>query len=186
MRCGRSSRVATYPTVAELEAYLHKTLDATAAALVLGIAAATFEREADTAWSAKAVTWTTLGHGQTVLEPPFRPITALSTVQVNGVTITGTSLVRNKLYRSAGFGTCGNFPPDEVTVDLVHGITAEALDVKGAILETAAQAYDVPVGAVQSESIDDYAVRYATTGGGLKLTDSAQALAEGYRGALMA
>jgi len=53
------------------------------------------------------------------------------------------------------------------------------------VLETAAQAYEIPVGAVLSETIDDYAVRYATTGGGLQLTSSAAAVAASYRGVLM-
>jgi hypothetical protein len=178
--------VATYPTPSELASWLQKDLDTASATLVLAAATAEFVRIADTAWVATSVTWTAVGYGQLVLAPPFKPITALSAVRVNGVAITGTTLVKNKLYRQAGFGTCGNFPPDEVAVDLVHGITVDANDVKGAILETAAQAYDIPVGAVTSESIDDYAVRYATTGGGLQLTKSAQALAEGYRGPLAA
>ncbi len=178
--------MATYPTAAELASYLQKDLDTASATLVLSIAAAEFERIADTAWSAKAITWTTVGYGQLVLEPPFKPITALTQVRVNGNVVTGASLVKDKLYRLAGFGTCGNFPPDAIEIDLTHGITTDALDVKGAILETAAQAYDVPVGAVVSESIDDYAVRYATTGGGLQLTKSAADLAAGYRGPLIA
>jgi hypothetical protein len=178
--------VATYPTASELASWLQQDVDTASATLVLEAATATFVRVADTAWVDTPITWTTVGYGQLVLEPPFKPITALSAVRVNGLAITGTSLVKNKLYRLAGFGTCGNFPPDEVEVDLVHGITADADDVKGAILETAAQAYEIPVGAVTSESIDDYAVRYATSGGGLKLTASAQALAEGYRGPLAA
>jgi hypothetical protein len=175
-----------YATAVELASYLQKDLDTASATLVLQIASAEFSRVADTMWAPTDVTWTALGHGQTVLEPPYKPITAVAQVRVNGAVITGWSLVKGKLYRQTGFGVCGNFPPDEVAVDLTHGLTAATDDVKGAVLEMAAQAYEVPVGAVVSESIDDYAVRYATTGGGLQLTSSAAALAAGYRGPLVA
>lgn len=176
-----------YATAAELASYLQKpSVDTASADLVLQIASAEFSRAADTMWAATTVTWTTLGRGRTVLEPPYKPITAVAQVRVNAVVITGWSLVVGKLYRSTGFGTCGSFPPDEVAVDLTHGLTAATDDVKGKVLETAAQAYEIPVGAIVSESIDDWAVRYATTGGGLQLTPSAAELAASYRGALIA
>lgn len=171
-----------YATASELASYLQQDVDTASATLVLTVASAEFSRVADTMWAPTAATWSVVGRGQVVLEPPFKPITAVSAVRVNGVTITGWSLVKGKLYRQSGFGVCGNFPPDLVEVDLTHGYTTHSDDVKGKVLETAAQAYDIPVGAVISESIDDYAVRYATTGGGLQLTKSAQALAESYRG----
>lgn len=175
-----------YALDTELASYLQKDLDSASAALVLQVASAEFSRVADTMWASTSVTWTTLGHGWTVLEPPFKPITAVAEVRVNGAVITGWSLVAGKLYRQSGFGVGGNFPPDEVEVDLTHGYTSASDDVKGAVLETAAQAYEVPVGAVVSESIDDYAVKYATTGGGIQLTKSAADLAAGYRGPLIA
>lgn len=175
-----------YATAPELASYLKKDLDTASATLVLQIASAEFSRVADTMWAATAVTWTTLGRGRTVLEPPFKPITAVVQVRVAGVVITGWSLVAGKIYRSTGFGFCGSFPPDETAVDLTHGFTTATDDVKGAVLETAAQAYEIPVGAIIAESIDDWAVRYATTGGGLQLTTSAADLAAGYRGPLIA
>jgi hypothetical protein len=175
-----------YASNAELESYLQKTLAGATATLVLQIASAEFSRVADTMWAPSGATWTTLGHGRTVLEPPYKPITAVAQVRVNGTVITGWSLVKGKLYRQSGFGVCGNFPPDEAQVDLMHGETTAPDDVKGAVLETAGQAYDVPISALVSESIDDYAARYVASGGGLQLTASARSLAEGYRGPLLA
>jgi hypothetical protein len=173
-------------TASELASYLQKDLDTASATLVLQVASARFAREAGTAFVATTVTYSAVADGCAELELPYKPVTAVSAVRVNGVAITGWSLRLNTLYRTAGFGYRYAWPPDQVDVDLTHGYTAAGDDVKGAVLETAAQAYDIPVGAVVSESIDDYAVRYATTGGGLQLTRSAAALAAGYAGILIA
>jgi hypothetical protein len=54
------------------------------------------------------------------------------------------------------------------------------------VLDMAAQAYTVPVGAVISESIDDYAIRYANASGGVQLTPFARDLAAQYCGTLAA
>lgn len=178
--------MAQYATAVELAGKLQKDLDTYSANQVLTIASALFSREADTWFESTAVTWTTFGTPATRLDLPFRPVIAVSAVRINGVTVTGWTLIKHRLYRAQGFGTSYAVVPDEVEVDLTHGYITASDDVKGAVLETAAQAYDVPVGAVVSESIDDYAVRYATTGGGLQLTKSAAELAAGYRGPLMA
>lgn len=175
-----------YATAAELESYLQKDLNAASANLVLQVASAEFSRAADTMWEETFVTWSTLGRGQVVLEPPYRPVVAVAEVRVNSAVVTGWSLVVGKLYLSTGFGASGSFPPDLVEVDLTHGYTAVTDDVKGAALEVAAQAYEQPVGAIVSESIDDWAVRYATSGGGMQLTKAAAELAAGYRGVLIA
>ena len=178
--------MATYPTASELASWLQKDLDTATAELVLAAATAEFVRVADTAFAATPVTHTVVGGWTRCIELPYRPVISVSEVRVNGVVITGWALRKNAVYRDGGFGTYGAFPPDEVAIDLTHGITAQADDVKGAILETAAQAYDVPVGAVASESIDDYAVKYMASGGGIQLTAAAKDLAENYRGPLIA
>lgn len=178
--------MALYATAEELASIVQEDVDTATATLVLQTASAMFSRAADTWWTATAATYQARGTGSMCLELPFRPVTAVSQVRVNTVVVTGWTLVKNVLYTTAGFGTWGAFPPDKVEVDLTHGYTSVPDDVKAAVLETAAQAYVVPVGAVISESIDDYAVRYATTGGGLQLTASALALAESYRGSLVA
>jgi hypothetical protein len=178
--------MALYATAAELASYLQKDLDTASATLVLTIASGRFARDAETAFSATTLTYSTLTYGCTELELPYRPVTAVSAVRINGVAITGWTLRLNTIYRTAGLGYRSAYPPDQADVDLTHGYTTATDDVKGAVLETAAQAYEIPVGAVVSESIDDYAVRFATTGGGLQLTKSAADLAAGYRGLLIA
>jgi len=178
--------MALYATAAELASHLKKDLDTASATQVLEIASATFSRIADTWWEATAATYEVLGRGRTRIELPFAPVTAVAQVRVNGVVTTGWSLVKNAIYLSTGFGSAGSFPPDLVAVDLTHGKTTVPDDVKGAVLDTAGQAYEIPVGAIVSESIDDWAVRYATASGGLQLTTSANDLAVGYRGPLIA
>jgi hypothetical protein len=178
--------MALYATPSELASYLQQDVDTSTATLVLTIASGAFSNAADTWFVATTATYSTKGGPGLCLELPFRPVTAVSAVRLNGVTITGWTLVKNALYRQAGFGTWAAFPPDLVEVDLTHGYTTVPDDVKGAVLETAAQAYETPVGAVISETIDDYAIRYATTGGGIQLTKSAAEIAAGYRGTVAA
>jgi hypothetical protein len=177
--------MALYATASELASYLQKDLDTSTATLVLTVASATFAREAETAFAATTVTYSDTVYGGGELELPYRQVTAVSQVRVNSAVITGWSLRLNTLYRSAGFGYRYAWPPDQVDVDLTYGYTTVPDDVKGAVLEMAAQAYDVPVAAVSSEQIDDYAIRYATTGGGIQLTASAAATAASYRGLLI-
>jgi hypothetical protein len=178
--------MALYATASELASFLQKDLDTASATLVLQIASARFSRDAETAFAATTVTYSTTASGCISVELPYRNVTSVSAVRVNSVVITGWSLRLNTLYRLAGFGYWNSWIPDALDVDLTYGLTTVPDDVKGAVLETAGQAYDIPVGALVSETIDDYAVRYATTGGGLQLTKSAADLAAGYRGLLIA
>jgi hypothetical protein len=178
--------MALYATASELASYLQQDLDTASATLVLTVASDRFASEADTAFTATSRTYSTVVDGCTELELPFRPVTAVSAVRVNTVTITGWVLRLNSLYRTAGFGYRYGWPPDQLDVDLTYGFTTVPDAVKGAVLEIAAQAYQLPVGAMISESIDDYAVRYANTAGGLQLTAGAAALAASYRALLVA
>jgi hypothetical protein len=178
--------MALLATASELASYLQKDLDTATAELVLAIASARFARDAERAFTPTTATYVDTVDGSTTVVLPYQQVTAVSEVRINGAVITGWSLRNGVLYRTAGFGYRHAFPPDEIAVDLTHGETAVPDDVKGAVLETAAQAYEVPVGAVIGETIDDYAIRYATTGGGLQLTPTAADLAAGYRGALIA
>jgi hypothetical protein len=177
--------MALYATASELASYLQQDLDTSTATLVLTVASGAFAREADTAFVATNVTYSAVVDGCASFELPYRPVTAVSQVRINGVVITGWTLRVNTLYRTAGFGYRYTWPPDQIDVDLTYGYTTVPDDVKGAVLETAAQAYQVPVAAVASEQIDDYAVRYVTAGGGMQLTESARRVAEGYRGLLI-
>lgn len=175
-----------YATATELAGKLQKDLDTYSADQVLTLASGRFSAEADTWFASTAVTYTTTGTPGVSIPLPFRPVIAVLAVRINGVVVTGWTLVKRTLWRPAGFGAGCAIPPDEVQIDLTHGYTAVPDDVKAEVLDVAAQAYEIPVGALVSESIDDYAVKYATTGGGLQLTRSAKDLALMYRGTLAA
>lgn len=149
--------MAATPT--ELAGYLQQDLDTYTATQALTLGTAEFCRVADTAFSATSTTWSTIGDGCWELVLPFNDITAVSAVRVNGVAITGWSLRIDRLYRYAGFGYRGMFPPDQVDVDLTYGQIAYPDDVKLAVLEIAAGIYDHPTSEI-SEQIDDYVVRY--------------------------
>ncbi len=175
-----------YATATELAGKLQKDLDTYSADQVLTLASGLFSRMANTWWASTAVTYTTTGTFCPSIDLPFRPISAVTAVRINGVAVTGWTLVKRTLWRPGGFGTSCTIPPDKVEIDMTHGYAAPTDDVKAEVLDVAAQAYDIPVGAVIAESIDDYAIRYATTGGGLQLTPSARDLALSYRGTLVA
>jgi hypothetical protein len=152
-----------YATASELACYLQKDLDTASAVQALTLASADFSGAADTWFTATTTTWSTIyAHGCWELELPFRPVTSVSAVRVNGVVITGWTLRCGFLYRLAGFGYRYTLLPDQVDVDLTYGYAAVPDDVKLATLEIAAGLFDNPTGVV-SEAIDDYTVRYNGT-----------------------
>jgi hypothetical protein len=176
--------MALYASALELASYLQQDLDTSTATLALTTASAEFAREAGTAFTATTVTWTVQGGPGTDIEIPYKPVTAVSQVRLNGVVITGWTLRHNALWRRAGFGTWYAFPPDELAVDLTYGYTTVPDDVKLAVLEIAAGLYEHPSSAV-SETIDDYSVKYDA---GSKLTAGRpwREVAADYRGYLLA
>jgi hypothetical protein len=179
-----------YATLADLASYLKQDVDNSTGTLAIQVASQLFSTRADTMFAATTVTYQTEGCGYRRLELPYRPVTAISAVRIisNGVTTTITDYTRIKrvLYRSAGFGTPGAYPPDLVEVDLTHGYTAPGDDVRGAVLETTATAYQSPDPSTVSESIDDYSIRTAPNIGGIMLTPAAEKLADLYRGTIAA
>lgn len=176
--------MAQYATASELASYLQKDLDTATAVQALTLASADFSAAAGTMFVPTTTTWTTIwAYGCFELELPFRAVTAVSEVRVNGVPITGWTLRGGWLYRIVGFGYRYRFPPDQVDVDLTHGYTAPPDDVKLATLEIAAGLYDNPTG-VSSEGIDDYTVRY--NGTPIVPGRPWREVAAGYRGLLLA
>lgn len=151
--------MAMYATATELAGYLQQDLDTYSATQALTLGTAEFIRVAETVFSATTTTWSSLADGCTELLLPFNDVTAVSAVRVNGVTVTGWTLRLDTLYRAAGFGRYGMFPPDQADVDLTYGKTAVPDDVKLAVLEISAGFYDHPT-AETSLTIDDYTVRY--------------------------
>lgn len=175
-----------YATADELAGKLQKDLDTYSANQVLTLASSMFSLEADTWFAPTTATYTVLGTLARGIYLPFRPVISVTQVRINGVVITDWTLIKRTVWRVVGFGNPWNIPPDQVDIDLTHGWAAPPDDVKAQVLDVAGQAYEIPVGAVVGENIDDYAVKYATTGGGLQLTASARALAQMYRGTIAA
>lgn len=150
-----------YATPAELASRLQKDLDTATATQALTLASAEFSAAADTWFAATTTTWSAAAFGGTDIRLPFTNVTAVSAVRVNGVAVTGWVLVAGVLYRTAGFGTSGSYPPAALEVDLTHGYATVPDDVKRAVLDMAAADYDNPT-KVTSERLDDYQVTYFT------------------------
>jgi hypothetical protein len=178
--------VVQYATATELAGYLGQDVDTYTADQALTLASGSFSQAAATWFASQSVTYTTTGTEAVGIRLPFRPVIAVSEVRINGDAVTGWTLVKSTVWRTAGFGTSCVIPPDEVEIDLTHGYTTVPDDVKAAVLETAAAAYSQPVGAVLREQIDDYQVAYSASGGGIQLTASAKDLAASYRGTFAA
>lgn len=180
-------------TAAELASYLQQDLDTSTANLLLTIASARFELEADTKFSVTAATYQVEGRGQPVISLPNSPVVAVTAVRVAGVTlaVSDYTLVINNLYRVIGWGRIWGstvptapyvgFPPELVEVDFTHGYASATDDVKGAVLETAAVAYVSPNAAAIFEQIDDYTIRTAPHAAGFQLSPAAKLLAAEYR-----
>jgi hypothetical protein len=181
--------MAMYATPAELASYLQRDLDTSTATLVLTIASDLFAERANTRFEANSTTYSVASVDGTAnyrLYLPHTPVTAVSAVRINGVAITDYTRIGSVLYRSIGFGYCRAFPPDLIEVDYTHGYASVPDNVKGAVLETAAAAYCGPDITVLSESIDDYSIKTAPNTGGIQLSSAAAALADYYRGVLVA
>lgn len=174
-----------YATPTELAGRLEKDLDTYTATQALTLASGEFSTVADTWWASTTTTWSTTVAGATEVRLPFNHVTAVSAVRVNGVAVTGWSLVAGVLYRTAGFGARNAYPPALLEVDLTHGYTSASDDVKRAVLDMAAADYDNPT-RVMSERIDDYQVTYFT---GTPIAPSGRPwreVAAGYRGIAVA
>jgi hypothetical protein len=175
-----------YATPGDLASFLQKDLDAATATLVLTKATALFDQRSRSHWSgAVATTYSKPGTGAFELVMPFAPLVTVSAVRVKGVAITDYTTIGQSLYRRIGFGSWYSFPPDLVEVDYTYGYPTVTDDVAAAVIETAALAYQSPDLSTVAEAIDDYSAKYAVNIGGMKLSDSAAALADWYAGALV-
>ena len=167
-------------------------MDTATATLNLQTASQLFSTRANTMFAPTTVTYQTQALGYRQLFLPYRPITAVSAVRIVSAatgattTITDYSRIKTVLYRLIGFGVPGIFPPDMAEVDLTYGYATPGDDVRGAVLETAATAYQVPDVTVAAEQIDDYRIQMAPGTGGLMLTPAAAKLADLYRGSIAA
>src|SRR6266704_1307233 len=176
--------MAQYATAAELASWLQRDVDTTTANLLLTIATDRFCEAARTRFEVNTTTYSKPGNGESELQMPFGPVTA---VRVKGVAITDYTVIGQSLYRRFRFGAFWAFPPDLVEVDYSYGYATVPDDVKGAVLETAAGAYENPVSpGVVGEALDDYTVKFGQGAYGMMLTPSAASLAAAYAGLLIA
>lgn len=166
-------------TAADLALYMHQTLDTPTANLVLDLASAIFEREADTKFASTSATYTLEGCGQDMIMLPKRPVVSVTSVTVDGSPITDYTRVNATLYRVGGFGVPNPYPVS-VVVTYNYGYTSVPDDVRGAVLEMAAVAYGNPNVATR-EQIDDYMIQYSSGSGGIGVTDNAMRIAGYYR-----
>jgi hypothetical protein len=171
--------VTSLATASELASYLQQDLDTSTAVLVLSVASAELEAAADTKFSSTAATYTVEGVGQRYISLPHYPIIAVQSVTVDGVATTDYTRIASTLYRIVGFGGVSAYAA-AVVVTYTYGYTAVPDDVKGAVLEMAAQAYANPERAVR-EQVDDYVVQRVPTAGGVGLTSYAATVAARYR-----
>lgn len=175
-----------YATTSELAASLQKDLDTASATLALERASERFSRRARKRWASTAGSWTTTATYATKLPIPYRNVTSVTAVLVNGVTTAVDYTLRGGvLYRDAGFGDPYAWPADEVTIEFTYGLTEVPYDVKDAVLSLAGEIYEHPDPAAVSETIDDYSVKY--DGRALQLSGRDwREVADHYRGILVA
>lgn len=180
-------------TLSELASYLQRDLDTSSALIAQQTAQAavrTYCRQDLTSATYSAVKLPIRPSGEFWrVDLPQRPVTAVSTVAVNGTTYTlGTdwawdglsSYIRlaRLVYTTSGF-------QDEpvATVTYTAGYATVPPDVKGVALAAAARQYDNPRG-LRSESIDDYTGTRAGSDddlAGVSLLAGEKALLDPYR-----
>lgn len=155
--------MAKYALETELASYLQKDLDTASATLALALATGEFVRRARRRWAATADTYTTTATYATSLALPFRDVTAITALKINGVsTAVDYTLRHDTVFRELGFGDPYTWPPQEITVEFTYGETTIPDDVKLAVLGCAGELYENPTGVV-SETIDDYRIQYGAT-----------------------
>jgi len=160
--------MAALVTEAELETLLGTDVDTDVATLLLNTASGVVRGTVGQELSAVADDVVSImGTTSVWLELPQRPVTEVTAVEVDGEALTiGTDCKRfgNRLWRSTGWRTCPS-EPTAVEVTYSHGWEPGdwRLEVaRSMVLTLAANKLKNP-GAVESEAIDDYRVRYAVT-----------------------
>lgn len=160
-------------TPTDLAALLQQDLDASTANLVIDAATAAVQEAAGGQRILQVTNDTAnlTGTTDSWLDLPQIPVTAVSSVTLDGVTVTAGSpgsaattyrLRGNRLWRTDGWQTYIGEPSNVVVVN-THGYASGSQGLqlaRGATLSIARALYSNPSG-VASEQIDDYAVSYA-------------------------
>lgn len=112
------------------------------------------------------------GESDTRLRLPGPPVTAVTTVLLNGSPVTDWRLTSSRLWRAAGWN--GGDGPSEVTVTYTHGLPTVPADIVDLVCRIAAAALvshraeddgtGIAAADIRSERIGDYAVTYGDDG----------------------
>lgn len=154
-------------TQADLETFLETTFTSARATLLLECATAVVQAAAGQRIVQVTETVTLDGSPGSWLNLPEIPVSAVSSVKLDGATIAAGAASSQykrraaRLYRSDGW-QASRWAPSEVEVGYTHGYPSghQALQLaRATCLSLASQVQSNPTG-VQSERIDDYAVTY--------------------------
>ncbi|WP_045746393.1 hypothetical protein [Actinoplanes rectilineatus] len=127
----------------------------------LASASAAVESMTGMAFTTRTATLRLPGSAALELALPVRPVRQITAVSIGGRAYTDFRLTATgALWRARGWRTV--WGPETVEITVEYGLTAIPDDIKGLVLEMAADTYD---GRVVMESIDDYRVQYADGGG---------------------
>ncbi|RSM73456.1 hypothetical protein DMH04_41325 [Kibdelosporangium aridum] len=178
----------TLAVVADLEAYLKRSLDAAEtnqAQLMLAAASAVIREETGQVFSRATSTF------KLVINPydewvtlPQQPVISVASVLLNGSALTDWTAVNGRIYRACGWFPLNTgailTPPPTLTITCTHGYATVPDDAKLAtvLLVNAAMNGDVPV---RSEQIGDYSITYADIEPGSHLGLTVEALKARYR-----
>lgn len=122
------------------------------------------------------------------LELPGRPVDSVTSVMIDGTTVTDYTHVNGVLWRGTSAwdpnaktntGSWGG-PDSLVAVTYTHGFAVVPDDVKGVVLEVAARAWNSGAGVAQ-ESVGSYSVTYTREASGVQLLESERDRLSPYR-----
>lgn len=150
-------------TLSELASFVQSDLDASTANLVVNAATAAVQAACGQRLVAVVADEVTiLGTTESVLWLPERPVTLVTSVELDGDALTDYRLMgASRLWRSRGWQAV-LYEPSDVVVVYSHGYATGHQDLEFArsvVLSVARGCYVNP-GGVSSEKIDDYAVAY--------------------------
>lgn len=102
--------------------------------------------------------------GEQLLDLPGQPVTAVASVEVEGVAVTDFKLANGRLWRRCGWGN--TYEPSDVEVTITHGLPEVPADIvdlvcnlasAGAAAASSGETFDPRV---LMERIDDYTVQF--------------------------
>lgn len=153
-------------TLADLSARGADVSDPTLVDVMLAVASAVVRGAAQSPIlsASSTVTLWAFDGGEQFLDLPGKPVTAVSSVTVDGSAVTDYKLVHGRLWRPGGWSD--GCEPVEVVVSLTHGFASVPEDIKQLVCDLAILGVrTAPEGArdasVVAESVDDYSVTFA-------------------------